>query len=229
MQAAAYTMGDHVVFAGRPDLHTVAHEAAHVVQQRRGIQLTAGIGQRGDHYEQHADAIADRVRVGQSAEDLLDWPTAGKTSSSPVIQRTDPPKQAQKGMEKALEEEKKKKKRPKPMSLQEFSAKTPSLASSKIYSNKPAATTQAPTKQQQAALAPAKEEGSKEFPRIQAAIKKWKPSKGHDGIKALDATEDDLKQIVAIAQEDGRYRVVKGAGTGAYSEKSTEDYPYTGK
>ena len=37
MGAEAYATGDHVVFGGAPDLHTAAHEAAHVVQQRGGV------------------------------------------------------------------------------------------------------------------------------------------------------------------------------------------------
>ncbi|MEL6181984.1 MAG: DUF4157 domain-containing protein, partial [Myxococcota bacterium] len=32
--ARAYATGNHVAFASSPDLHTAAHEAAHVVQQR---------------------------------------------------------------------------------------------------------------------------------------------------------------------------------------------------
>jgi hypothetical protein len=34
MGAEAYATGNHVVFGGAPDLHTAAHEAAHVVQQQ---------------------------------------------------------------------------------------------------------------------------------------------------------------------------------------------------
>jgi len=70
--ARAYTMGDHVAFAGSPDLHTAAHEAAHVVQQRAGIQLPSGVGQVDDVYERHADAVADLVVSSHSAEALLD-------------------------------------------------------------------------------------------------------------------------------------------------------------
>jgi hypothetical protein len=70
MGAEAYAAGDHVVL-GKTDLHTVAHEAAHVVQQRSGVQLKGGVGQTGDAYEQHADAVADKVVAGQSAESLL--------------------------------------------------------------------------------------------------------------------------------------------------------------
>lgn len=72
ISARAFTTGEHIAFSGSPDLHTVAHEAAHVVQQRRGVNLASGIGQTGDRYEQHADRVAERVRSGQGAEDLLD-------------------------------------------------------------------------------------------------------------------------------------------------------------
>lgn len=72
MQAEAYATGNHVAFGSHPDLHTAAHEAAHVVQQRGGVHLKGGIGQRGDSYEENADAVADRVVQGKSAEDLLD-------------------------------------------------------------------------------------------------------------------------------------------------------------
>jgi hypothetical protein len=70
--AEAYATGTHVAFARPPDLHTTAHEAAHVVQQRGGIDLEEGLGRQGDAYERHADAVADRVVKGASAEALLD-------------------------------------------------------------------------------------------------------------------------------------------------------------
>lgn len=70
--AEAYAMGDHVAFGGAPDLHTTAHEAAHVVQQRGGVQLKGGVGEVGDVYERHADQVADAVVQGKSAEALLD-------------------------------------------------------------------------------------------------------------------------------------------------------------
>jgi len=69
--ARAYAMGNHVAFAGMPDLHTAAHEAAHVIQQRAGVQLKGGVGEAGDAYERHADAVADKVVAGESAEALL--------------------------------------------------------------------------------------------------------------------------------------------------------------
>ncbi len=69
--AEAYATGDHVAFAAAPSLHTAAHEAAHVIQQQVGVQLKGGIGEAGDAYEQHADAVADAVVRGESAEALL--------------------------------------------------------------------------------------------------------------------------------------------------------------
>ena len=69
--ATAYATGNHIAFASTPDLHTAAHEAAHVVQQRRGVSLSGGVGQVGDAYERNADEVTDRVVRGQSAEDLL--------------------------------------------------------------------------------------------------------------------------------------------------------------
>ncbi len=72
MGAEAYASGNHVVLGTGTDLSTVAHEAAHVVQQRAGVQLKGGVGAAGDQHEQHADAVAARVTAGQSAEALLD-------------------------------------------------------------------------------------------------------------------------------------------------------------
>jgi len=76
--AEAYASGDKVAFKQGPDLHTAAHEAAHVVQQRGGVSLKGSVGKAGDRYEQHADAVADAVVAGKSAEALLD-PFAGGT------------------------------------------------------------------------------------------------------------------------------------------------------
>ncbi|GAB4520289.1 MAG: hypothetical protein Tsb0020_38930 [Haliangiales bacterium] len=75
--AKAYATGDHIGFRDAPDLHTAAHEAAHVVQQQQGVALQGGVGQVGDVYERHADAVADRVVAGQSAAELLAAGPAG--------------------------------------------------------------------------------------------------------------------------------------------------------
>jgi uncharacterized protein DUF4157/microbial transglutaminase len=83
--AQAYTKGDQVAFASTPDLHTAAHEAAHVVQQRGGVHLKSGIGEAGDAYEQNADAVADAVVRGESAEPLLAQ-HAGPASTGGAVQ-----------------------------------------------------------------------------------------------------------------------------------------------
>ena len=85
MHADAYTTGNHVVIGEGTDLFTVAHEAAHVVQQRAGVQLKGGVGAAGDQYERRADAVAARVTAGQSAEALLDA-YAGQSAAAPQIQ-----------------------------------------------------------------------------------------------------------------------------------------------
>jgi hypothetical protein len=85
MGAEAFATGNHVAFGGAPDLHTAAHEAAHVVQQRAGVHLKGGVGEAGDAYERNADAVADRVVQGRSAHDLLPAPA---TSGAAAVQRS---------------------------------------------------------------------------------------------------------------------------------------------
>ncbi|MFV8751276.1 DUF4157 domain-containing protein [Nannocystaceae bacterium ST9] len=70
--ASAYAIGSRVAFASsHPTLHEVAHEAAHALQQQAGVQLHGGVGQAGDRYEQHAEAVARATTAGRSAEPLL--------------------------------------------------------------------------------------------------------------------------------------------------------------
>lgn len=89
--AEAYATGTDVAFRTVPDLHTVAHEVAHVIQQRAGIQLLGGVGEAGDAFERHADAVADRVVAGESAADLLAPFIGGHASaaSASVQRKTD--------------------------------------------------------------------------------------------------------------------------------------------
>jgi len=77
--AEAYATGDHVAFATPPDLHTAAHEAAHVVQQASGVQLLGGVGSVGDAHERQADAVADAVVAGRSAEPILEGLPGGQS------------------------------------------------------------------------------------------------------------------------------------------------------
>jgi hypothetical protein len=88
MGATAYASGNAAAFKEAPDLHTAAHEAAHVVQQRQGVSLYGGVGAVGDPYERHADAVADRVVAGRSAADLLAAGPSGALGAAPsAIQR----------------------------------------------------------------------------------------------------------------------------------------------
>ena len=83
MGARAYTLGHRIGFGVQPDLHLAAHEAAHTVQQRRGVQLKGGVGQEGDAYERQADAAADKVVAGESAEAVLEpGPVAGSAGGA---------------------------------------------------------------------------------------------------------------------------------------------------
>lgn len=87
MGATAYATGDHVAFGSSPDPHTASHEAAHVVQQRGGVQLKGGVGQSGDVYERHADEVADAVVAGNSAAPILDRMAGGGGGEGAVQQR----------------------------------------------------------------------------------------------------------------------------------------------
>ena len=82
--ANAYAMGNSIALGAKGDLHTQAHEAAHCVQQRHGVSLSGGMGRPGDAYEQHADAVADLVVQGKSAEGLLDRHAGGGDAGAAV-------------------------------------------------------------------------------------------------------------------------------------------------
>lgn len=86
MGAKAYATGSSVAFKSTPDLHTAAHEAAHVVQQRSGVNLAGGVGKRGDSYERHANAVADRVVAGKSAEGMLGGSSSGGGGGASAVQ-----------------------------------------------------------------------------------------------------------------------------------------------
>jgi hypothetical protein len=88
--ARAYATGNTVAFASAPDLHTAAHEAAHTVQQARGAVGFQGLGAADDEHERHADAVADAVVAGRSAEALLDVGMRGGASSAVQLQPTRP-------------------------------------------------------------------------------------------------------------------------------------------
>jgi hypothetical protein len=86
MDATAFTVGHDVAFQTDPDLRLAAHEATHVVQQRKGVNLIGNVSHAGDPYERHADAVADRVVAGQSSADMLASLQSG-TVATPLVQR----------------------------------------------------------------------------------------------------------------------------------------------
>lgn len=88
--ASAYAMGESVAFGETPGLHTAAHEAAHVVQQRQGVSVAGGVGKAGDGYERQADAVADRVVAGKSATDLLGPASSSSAATAGEVQRALP-------------------------------------------------------------------------------------------------------------------------------------------
>ncbi|MCB9744494.1 MAG: DUF4157 domain-containing protein [Alphaproteobacteria bacterium] len=71
LSARAYTVGESVHFMHAPTLHTVAHEATHVVQQRQGRLPPGGRGRPGDALEREADAVASRVVAGGQVGEML--------------------------------------------------------------------------------------------------------------------------------------------------------------
>lgn len=72
MNAAAFVLDGRAAFAGRPSLHTAAHEAVHLAHHERGgAALRHGVGAPGDRHEALADRVADAVAAGRSAEPLL--------------------------------------------------------------------------------------------------------------------------------------------------------------
>jgi hypothetical protein len=62
-----------------------------VLQQRAGIALPGGVGAAGDVFEQHADAVADRVVAGESAAALLAPYAGGEATPVAAVQRKGPP------------------------------------------------------------------------------------------------------------------------------------------
>lgn len=87
MGAAAYTMGERIAFAHEPSVEEAAHEAAHVIQQRRGIHLPNGLGRAGDRHEREADQVARRVEARLPAAPLLGPAPLVRPVAPPVVQR----------------------------------------------------------------------------------------------------------------------------------------------
>ena len=78
VNAHAYTVGHDMVFGTgqfAPGTHEgrrlIAHELAHVVQQRADVDLRSGISEAHESYKQHADEVARVVTEGQATAVLL--------------------------------------------------------------------------------------------------------------------------------------------------------------
>lgn len=77
------TLNGRIALPSGADLFTVAHEAAHAIQQQRGIAPESA-GGIDDAYEAQADAAAYAVVEGRSAESALDGGPRGGTSGESV-------------------------------------------------------------------------------------------------------------------------------------------------
>jgi hypothetical protein len=74
--ANALTESRHIRFAdAHPDRQLIAHELAHVVQNRRGSPAAAGFSARGDASEREADAAAANAASGRPVGPLTAAPT----------------------------------------------------------------------------------------------------------------------------------------------------------
>ncbi len=72
LSAQAFTRGEHIALAGQPSLHDLAHETAHVVQQRHAPSgLPTGLTDPSHPLEKQADSIAHQVSQGGSALPIL--------------------------------------------------------------------------------------------------------------------------------------------------------------
>jgi len=99
VDARAYTLGQNIVFGhgeyvpGTAEgTRLLAHELTHVVQQRHGVSMKSGMGQAGDAYERHADAVADAVVADGPAQALLAQSPSGASGAvAAPIQRQQTP------------------------------------------------------------------------------------------------------------------------------------------
>lgn len=81
--AQAATSGSSVAFAhSSPDVETVAHELAHVVQQRRGLSTRPGLSHPQDAHEREAELMAAEVAATATAPATSPAPTASSAASA---------------------------------------------------------------------------------------------------------------------------------------------------
>jgi hypothetical protein len=96
LDARAFTSGRSIVFgvgeyapqtdSGR---RLIAHELAHVVQQKSGVPLSGEVGSANDSYERLADNAAEEVMTGLKPATLTDGAPAGFAPK--IIQRQEKP------------------------------------------------------------------------------------------------------------------------------------------
>lgn len=88
LSSDGYVWNGRAAFSRAPDLHTAAHEAAHLVhQQQGGVGAAHGVGAHSDRAEAFADRVADAVAAGRSAETMLaSAPRTGGANGGAVLQ-----------------------------------------------------------------------------------------------------------------------------------------------
>jgi hypothetical protein len=89
LAARAYIFGERAAFHEQPNLLLAAHEAAHIVQQRRGV-VAGGIGSSDEPHEREADSVARAVVAGSSVEAML-GPVSASAVTEPALQRDEDP------------------------------------------------------------------------------------------------------------------------------------------
>lgn len=82
MNANAFTHGEEIfIGTGPTSPQLIAHELAHVVQQRQAAEIKNEVNRPGDHFERAADQMAQQVLSGGKA-------TASQGGTAPAIQRS---------------------------------------------------------------------------------------------------------------------------------------------
>jgi flagellar motor protein MotB len=88
LSASAYAYGDDIAFARRPTLPETAHEAMHVIQQRRGVVDSLGdLGSSGAVHEREAHQFGARVTHGGGAPHAFAAEQKDAPNPRPAVQR----------------------------------------------------------------------------------------------------------------------------------------------
>lgn len=93
LSARAFTSGENIVLGTEyapqtaPGRHLLAHELAHVLQQRGGARPANAMSVPGDAFEREADSAADRVASGHAAGIARPPPGASTSAREPSLMR----------------------------------------------------------------------------------------------------------------------------------------------